>query len=1219
MALRLRLPAFVAKTRLRQQGEETMEGRLSLRERLVLLVVAAILPLAALSVWASLRGLESDSKLAQSQLKFAASLIAAHQDNTVESAEHLLAAIGAMPMMRSHDRSACGKYFESLRGNYPIYANIGIVDLEGNIICHANARIGDFNIADRPYFKQALAERRFVMGAPVKGRALNRLIIPFAQPAFDGERITAVAFGGLDLEHAGSRLDGVNLPEGARVTLTDRRGLVLMAHPPRPAAELGTTVADAKLQEAARKMEAGAGAWEDPSGEPRIYAFAPSRVTAGEGFLAVVSIDRDQVAQASLAALRNQLLALAVTLVVGLAVAWWVGGRVIVGPAKQILATVRRLEHGRLDARVPLPSGRQRGEFARIGAAFNLMAESLQMRQLDLETELGRSRSAYLVLDLVLNSMQESLLAVTSTGQFLMFNDAAARMFPLTGPALVPQQWAEQFGFYHADRTTLYQTDELPLVRSARGESGRLQHLFVRNALVPDGRLLQCSWQPIRSEGGITGGLVVFADVTELQRLQSEQAAQFEQLCDTQRKLVEAQRIGRVGNWELGLQDGRLWWSDEVYELFGVSRENFEGSLNAFTECVHPDDRPLLRPARETALLGGKAVSVEYRVVKPDGIAWMHQIAEARCNERGEPVWYGGVMQDITARKKDEQALLDSERELQGYTLMLQRAAEAAQAITAHASPENTMQEVADQVCRVIGCHQAMVSLADDNDWTRMVTSVSLSGKYAPWSGPAPVSAGIEAMVRDAHGPLRLTQAELEADPRWLEFAGDTGALAPASGLLALPLVSRSGQNIGLLVLLDKEHGEFTQRDQYVALELAQLASIAIENAKLFTEIRELNAGLEARIAERTAELTRQEQLFRTLAEQAPEVIWNSDASGRRLTFLNRAWYDLVGGTPQDWLGKSGMEAIHPDDRAEVAANGTRAGQTLSTFSGVRRVMGKDGSYHTMSYKAAPVLDELGQVAFWVGIDADITELKAIERALRSSNQELEAFSYSVSHDLRAPLGAISGFSRALMLKLEGHPDERVQHYLVRILAAVEKMEQLIEALLSLAQVARAPLTYGAVDLSALARETLEGLQTQHPLRKVSVQVQDELVVQGDARLLRVVLENLLGNAWKFTSQREQGRIEVGRLAGSSVFSVRDNGVGFDMAYANKLFGAFQRLHTEAEFPGTGIGLATVRRIVTRHQGRVWAESGMGEGSTFFFSLSESAPPAWLAGDGSAA
>jgi len=309
------------------------------------------------------------------------------------------------------------------------------------------------------------------------------------------------------------------------------------------------------------------------------------------------------------------------------------------------------------------------------------------------------------------------------------------------------------------------------------------------------------------------------------------------------------------------------------------------------------------------------------------------------------------------------------------------------------------------------------------------------------------------------------------------------------------------------------------------------------------------------------------------------------------------------------------MKRLHPDDVAEVQRNWNRSRVTLQSYGGIRRFLATDGNYHTMSYKAAPVLDELGQVAFWVGIDADITELKAIESALRSSNQELEAFSYSVSHDLRAPLGAIGGFSRALSLKLEGHPDERVQHYLARIEAAVEKMEQLIGDLLSLAKVARAPLNYGPVDLGALARDTLEGLQSSEPQRKVSLQVQEALVAQGDARLLRVMMENLLGNAWKFTSKREEGRIEVGRLDDSSVFAVRDNGVGFDMAYANKLFGAFQRLHTEAEFPGTGIGLATVRRIVTRHQGRVWAESRVGEGATFYFTLSESAPPPWLAGD----
>lgn len=1048
-----------------------MAVTLSLQERLMLLVVAAILPLAALSVWFSLREMESDTQLAQSQLKFAASLIAAHQDRTVEAAQQLLGTISAMPQMRSPERKSCEKYFEALHDLYPIYSNMGIVDIQGNVVCHANARIGDFSLADRPYFATVLAERRFVMGAPANGKVSGRFIIPFAQPIFDGDKVTAIVFAALDLGHAGGALAGAQLPLGARVVVTDRRGVLLMEHPPRTSDAPGT-LADPSLLDAARQMAAGTGEWSDPSGELRIYAFAPSRLVADQGFFAAVSIDQAQVAGALLGHLRSQLLALGMTLLAGLAAAWWVGGRVIVGPARQILATVRRLEQGRLDARVPMQAGIRRGEFARIGAAFNLMAESLQMRQLDLETELGRSRSAYMVLDLVLNGMQESLVAVTSSGQFLMFNEAATRLFPLNGPALLPQQWAAQFGFFHEDRTTPYRTDELPLVRSARGDSGRLQQLFVRNALVPEGRMLQCSWQPIRGESGISGGLVVFTDVTELQRLQSEQAVQFEQLGDAQRKLIETQRVGRVGNWELDLQSGRLWWSDQVYELFGVDRKNFDGTVNAFVDCVHPEDRPLLKPARDSALRDGKVMSVEYRVIKPDGIAWMHEIAEARRNDEGEPVWFGGVVQDITARKEDEQALLDSERELQDYTLMLQRTAEAAQAITAHPSPENTMQEVADQACRVIGCRQAMVSLAEDDDWSGLVTSVSLSGKYAPWREreTAPVSAGIQAMVRESRGPLRLTRAELEADPHWREFAGDAGAQAPSSGLLALPLVGRSGQNIGLLVLLDKEQGEFTERDQYVAVELAQLASIAIENARLFTQVREFNAGLEARIAERTAELARQEQLFRTLAEQAPELVWNTDARGRA-TFLNRAWYELVGGTPDQWLGHGWMERLHPDDVPDVRRNWDRSRHTLQPYGGIRRLLAKDGSYHTMSYKATPVIDEQGQVAFWVGIDADITELKAIERALRSSNQELEAFSYSVSHDLRAPLGAIDGFSRALALKLQGHADERVRHYLVRIQAAVEKMEQLIEDLLSLAQVVRAPLNYGPVDLSDGARD----------------------------------------------------------------------------------------------------------------------------------------------------
>jgi PAS domain S-box-containing protein len=1139
-----------------------MQGSLSLQTRLALLVVAAMLPLAVLSVWFAVRANEAATGLAQSQLKFSASVVAAHQDRLVESAQQLLGAIATMPGLRD-DPQRCTAYFSALQARYPAYSDMGILDLRGQAICNAVPYAGAAGDAsDRMYFRKSVAERRPVMGFPVQGRASHRFVIPFAQPIMEGDKVLAVAFVTLDLANAAQTLLArLDLPPDATVRVTDRRGQVLVEHPDRPDAELPV------LRLPSGKDAAGAGELLDPAGRARIYGYASSRQIGGEGFVASVTLDRARVTQPNLAELRNELSVLGLTLLAGIAAAWWLGRQSIVRPAKQILGTVRRLEQGRLDARVPLQGGLQRGEFARIGAAFNLMAQSLELRQVDLQAELGRSRGAYGVLDLVLNSMQEGLLAVTSAGEFLMFNEAAARLFPLNGPPLSPHEWARHFGIYHVDGITPYEADELPLVRSALGESGRQQLLFVRNALVPEGRLLQCSWQPIRSEGGVSGGLVVFTDVTELQRLQAEQAAQFDELRETQRKLIEAQRIGRVGNWELDLRTGQLWWSDEVHALFGTTRERFAPTVDAVTELIHPDDRALLKVARDAALCDGKATDVAYRVPRPDGtVAWMHEVAQARRDDQGELVWFGGMVQDITSRKQSEQALLESERELHDYTLMLQRAAEAAHVITAHPSVGDTLQAVAEQARRVIGTRGAAVSL--------------------------------------------LGQAE--GDAGTCRCSGDEPD-ANSPGSLAVVLVGRSGQTIGQLVLSGKDDGDFTQRDRYVAMQLAQLASIAIENAALFTQVRDLNAGLEARISERTAELTRQEQLYRTLAEQAPEVVWNTDARGRA-AFFNRAWYDLVGGEQGQWLDQGWQMVVHPDDLDEVRRNWAISRATLQPYTGTRRLLAKDGSYHTMSYKATPVLDEQGAVAFWVGIDADITAFKAIESALRSSNQELEAFSYSVSHDLRAPLGAIDGFSRALALKLEGQADERVRHYLERIQAGVEKMGQLIESLLSLAKVIRAPLDFGAVDLSAMAREILEELRLRDPQRSVAAQVQEGLVAQGDERLLRVAMENLLGNAWKFTSRTASAVIDVGKRDNSSVFFGRDHGVGFDMAYADKLFAAFQRLHTQSEFPGTGIGLATVSRIVARHQGRVWAESRLGRGTTFFFALSGSAPPAWLAG-----
>ena len=233
-------------------------------------------------------------------------------------------------------------------------------------------------------------------------------------------------------------------------------------------------------------------------------------------------------------------------------------------------------------------------------------------------------------------------------------------------------------------------------------------------------------------------------------------------------------------------------------------------------------------------------------------------------------------------------------------------------------------------------------------------------------------------------------------------------------------------------------------------------------------------------------------------------------------------------------------------------------------------------------------------------------DLENANRELEGANKELEAFSYSVSHDLRAPLRTIDGFSRILLEDYAERLDEEGEDYLGRVRAASKHMDALIEDLLDLSRVSRGPLRREAIDLSAMARGIIRKFEGSQPERDVKFVAEEGVVAEGDASLLAVALENLLGNAWKFTSKRELATIEFGAApyeGGDVAYHVRDDGAGFDPRYAEKLFGAFQRLHGSEEFEGTGIGLATVARIVHRHGGRVWAEGAVGEGATFFFTL----------------
>lgn len=231
-------------------------------------------------------------------------------------------------------------------------------------------------------------------------------------------------------------------------------------------------------------------------------------------------------------------------------------------------------------------------------------------------------------------------------------------------------------------------------------------------------------------------------------------------------------------------------------------------------------------------------------------------------------------------------------------------------------------------------------------------------------------------------------------------------------------------------------------------------------------------------------------------------------------------------------------------------------------------------------------------------------------RQLESTNKELESFGYAVSHDLRAPLRSLSGFSQILLETAPPELDDRAKHYLSRIRDASERMSGLIEDLLGLSRIGRAEIVVRPVSLSQICMDAATALREANPQRTVETEIQSGLNVTADPRLLRIAMEHLLGNGWKFTAPVEQARITVGAQTSDEglVYFVRDNGVGFDMAYAGKLFAPFQRLHAASQFSGSGIGLVIVQRIFARHGGRIWAEAAPDEGATFYFTLPAATP-----------
>lgn len=473
-------------------------------------------------------------------------------------------------------------------------------------------------------------------------------------------------------------------------------------------------------------------------------------------------------------------------------------------------------------------------------------------------------------------------------------------------------------------------------------------------------------------------------------------------------------------------------------------------------------------------------------------------------------------------------------------------------------------------------------------------------------------------------GYIQLIMSTDDLRARIARRVGITLGLGSVLAIVALVLAHWLGGVVSKPIL------DLTNAVQRVAAEpnytLRVSTSSNDELGTLYSAFNSMLVTLQQRASERNRAqqaLAEGEARFAAMFNAISDAVVFADTE-RRVRLINPAVESMFGYSKDELIGRTTeLLYAYPQDYRDQGRRQFRrdggAGASLYEILYKR----KDGSLIWTETMGAQVKAPDGNIIGYLGIIRDITERKHIEEELRNhrehleelveertreyetANSELEAFSYSVSHDLRAPLRSIDGFSQVLLDDYGDKLDANGHQHLERVRLAAQRMSMLIDDLLKLSRVTRQEMHKKAVNLSALAQEVAAELAAREPEREVRMVVQPELTAHGDPQLLKVALDNLLENAWKYTSKKEVARIEFGLMEcdGERRFFVRDNGAGFDMQYAHKLFQAFQRLHRANDFPGTGIGLATVARVIGRHGGRIWTESTLDEGATFYFTL----------------
>lgn len=675
----------------------------------------------------------------------------------------------------------------------------------------------------------------------------------------------------------------------------------------------------------------------------------------------------------------------------------------------------------------------------------------------------------------------------------------------------------------------------------------------------------------------------------------------------------QAYLLESVNDAVIGSDENTLirFWNKGAETMFGWKSEEVVGHTGREilrSEILHTDRQTVFEILAETGRWKGE--SIQYR---KDGTPVPMEVSTITLRDsNGQITGYVSVCRDIADRKL-------AEKESQKIASRTQALADISRALAAvRLDDQAVLDATAKYTAELMGDACAIRLVSVDEQWLELVSLYHPEPKTLEslrdlsMATPLRTDVGLGAQVIDTRQPV-LIPVVSSGQLKDILPATDSAKAAHISihSFLIVPLRTQ-GIVLGTLTLLrDRPDSPHTLEDQSFVQDLADRAALSIVNARLYTAVQQLNDKLEQRVVERTAALSQANSLLQMMLDHMPDQIYFKDTKSRFIRNSKSQATALGLNDPSEAVGKSDFDFFpHAQQSYETEQEIMRSGTPLVDVE--ERVVWPTGQETWVSTTKVPLRDQSGQIIGTFGISRDITERKQSEAALQkakleleAANKELEAFSYSVSHDLRAPLRSIDGYSQAVLedygelLPMEG------RNFLEHIRSSTHRMAELIDDLLDLSRVTRTLLKFVPVDLTRLAGNIRRELQQTEPERNVTWRVAPNLHARGDPNLLQIVLENLLNNAWKYSSKQEQAEIEFGSKSenNETVFFVRDNGAGFDMAYANKLFGAFQRLHGATEFPGTGIGLATVQRIIRRHGGRVWAESTVGKGATFFFTL----------------